>query len=370
MAWIRTAASRVPAFQSVRQQGVKYGMRRSRFRNVAASCIVGLLLAGGGGDATADDPSSARTEPRPEKADVEELRRENARLKAELERLRKTKEAPAKESPAEPRGPATMRPRDIFGSGPPLPAEAHSGDELAPGEVRRLPGHRGGVYSVVVTPDGKHVLSCGADFSLRRWDMETGELLAAQPAARQPRGTDFIHQIALSPDGTLAALAAGQYRGVQRVVLWEPESWKPRAQWPGHDDAVKSVAISRDGLWLLTGGADGKAVLTDLSTLKPLHEIKADCPRVDAVAISPDGRQAVTGGFDSEDVETWNLKTGKLLGAHMVGPEVTELIQGFVVAMNLETTEEELMHTIFPHPTLSETMKEAVLDAYGKVLNA
>jgi dihydrolipoamide dehydrogenase len=65
----------------------------------------------------------------------------------------------------------------------------------------------------------------------------------------------------------------------------------------------------------------------------------------------------------------FDKKTGQLLGAHMVGPEVTELIQGFVVAMNLETTEEELFHTIFPHPTLSETMKEAVLDAYGRVLN-
>lgn len=54
-------------------------------------------------------------------------------------------------------------------------------------------------------------------------------------------------------------------------------------------------------------------------------------------------------------------KTGELLGAHMVGAEVTELIQGFVIAMNLETTEEELMHTIFPHPTVSETMKEASL---------
>ena len=61
--------------------------------------------------------------------------------------------------------------------------------------------------------------------------------------------------------------------------------------------------------------------------------------------------------------------TGQLLGAHMIGAEVTELIQGYVVAMNLETTEEELMHTIFPHPTLSEMMKEAVLDAYGRVLN-
>ena len=62
-------------------------------------------------------------------------------------------------------------------------------------------------------------------------------------------------------------------------------------------------------------------------------------------------------------------KTGELLGAHMVGAEVTELIQGYVVAMNLETTEEELIHTIFPHPTLSEMMKEAVLDAYGRALN-
>src|ERR1700753_1437659 len=65
----------------------------------------------------------------------------------------------------------------------------------------------------------------------------------------------------------------------------------------------------------------------------------------------------------------FDKKTGQLLGAHMVGAEVTELIQGYVVAMNLETTEEELMHTIFPHPTLSEMMKEAVLDAYGRALN-
>jgi dihydrolipoamide dehydrogenase len=65
----------------------------------------------------------------------------------------------------------------------------------------------------------------------------------------------------------------------------------------------------------------------------------------------------------------FDAKTGELLGAHMVGAEVTELIQGFVVALNTETTEEELMHTIFPHPTLSETMKESVLDAYGRALN-
>ena len=80
--------------------------------------------------------------------------------------------------------------------------------------------------------------------------------------------------------------------------------------------------------------------------------------------------KAIALGEDQGLIKTiFDAKTGQLLGAHMVGAEVTELIQGFVVAMNLETTEEELMHTIFPHPTLSEMMKEAVLDAYGRVIN-
>ena len=65
----------------------------------------------------------------------------------------------------------------------------------------------------------------------------------------------------------------------------------------------------------------------------------------------------------------FDKKTGQLLGAHLVGAEVTELIQGFVIAMNLETTEEELIHAVFPHPTLSETMHESVLDAYGRVVH-
>jgi dihydrolipoamide dehydrogenase len=62
-------------------------------------------------------------------------------------------------------------------------------------------------------------------------------------------------------------------------------------------------------------------------------------------------------------------KTGELLGAHMIGAEVTELIQGYVVGKTLETTEAELMHTIFPHPTLSEMMHESVLDAYGRAIH-
>jgi dihydrolipoamide dehydrogenase len=81
--------------------------------------------------------------------------------------------------------------------------------------------------------------------------------------------------------------------------------------------------------------------------------------------------KAIALGEDQGLVKTiFDRQTGELIGAHMVGAEVTELIQGFVVAMNLETTEEDLMHTIFPHPTISETMKESVLDAYGRALNA
>ncbi len=73
-----------------------------------------------------------------------------------------------------------------------------------------------------------------------------------------------------------------------------------------------------------------------------------------------------TGGF----VKTvFDEKTGELLGAHMIGAEVTEMIQGYVIAKTLETTEHELMESIFPHPTLSEMMHESVLDAYGKAIN-
>jgi dihydrolipoamide dehydrogenase len=81
------------------------------------------------------------------------------------------------------------------------------------------------------------------------------------------------------------------------------------------------------------------------------------------------GKAIALGEPDGLTKTIFDKKTGQLLGAHMVGAEVTELIQGFVVAMNLETTEEELIETVFPHPTLSETMHESVLAAYGRVIH-
>lgn len=104
--------------------------------------------------------------------------------------------------------------------------------------------------------------------------------------------------------------------------------------------------------------------LTEAKAKEAGHKVK-----VGRFPFLANGKAVALGDTDGMVKTIFDEKTGELLGAHMVGPEVTELIQGFVVAMNLETTEEDLMHTIFPHPTLSETMKESVLDAYGKALN-
>ena len=81
------------------------------------------------------------------------------------------------------------------------------------------------------------------------------------------------------------------------------------------------------------------------------------------------GKAIALGDTEGLVKTVFDAKTGELLGAHMIGAEVTELIQGYTIARTLESTEAELMHSIFPHPTLSEMMHEAVLDAYGKVIH-
>ena len=81
------------------------------------------------------------------------------------------------------------------------------------------------------------------------------------------------------------------------------------------------------------------------------------------------GKAIALGEAEGMIKTVFDAKTGELLGAHMVGAEVTELIQGYVIGRTLETTEEDLMNTVFPHPTLSEMMHEAVLDAYGRALH-
>ena len=81
------------------------------------------------------------------------------------------------------------------------------------------------------------------------------------------------------------------------------------------------------------------------------------------------GKAIALGEMEGVVKTIFDAGTGELLGAHLIGAEVTELIQGFVVAMNLETTEAELMHSVFPHPTLSEMMHESTLDAYDQAIH-
>jgi dihydrolipoamide dehydrogenase len=92
--------------------------------------------------------------------------------------------------------------------------------------------------------------------------------------------------------------------------------------------------------------------------------------RVGRFPFRANGKAIAMGEPDGLVKTIFDANTGQLIGAHLIGTEVTELIQGFVIAMQLETTEEDLMHTVFPHPTLSEMMHESVLDAYGRVIHS
>jgi len=91
--------------------------------------------------------------------------------------------------------------------------------------------------------------------------------------------------------------------------------------------------------------------------------------RVGTFPFQGNGKAIALGEPDGFIKTVFDKQTGELLGAHMIGPEVTELIQGYTVARQLETTEAELMQSVFPHPTLSEAMHESVLDAFGRVLH-
>ena len=104
--------------------------------------------------------------------------------------------------------------------------------------------------------------------------------------------------------------------------------------------------------------------LTEAKAREKGHDVK-----VGRFPFIGNGKAIALGEHEGMVKVVFDAKTGELLGAHMVGAEVTELIQGYVVGRQLETTEEDLMHTVFPHPTLSEMMHEAVLDAYGRAIH-
>ena len=104
--------------------------------------------------------------------------------------------------------------------------------------------------------------------------------------------------------------------------------------------------------------------LTEAKAKEAGHEVK-----VGRFPFIGNGKAIAMGEPEGMVKTVFDAKTGELLGAHMIGAEVTEMIQGYTIARTLETTETELMHTVFPHPTVSETMHEAVLDAYKRAIH-
>ena len=104
--------------------------------------------------------------------------------------------------------------------------------------------------------------------------------------------------------------------------------------------------------------------LTEAAAIEQGHKV-----RVGRFPFQGNGKAIALGEPEGLVKTVFDADTGELLGAHMIGAEVTELIQGYAIAKTLETTEEELMHAVFPHPTLSEMMHESVLDAYGRAIH-
>ncbi len=136
---------------------------------------------------------------------------------------------------------------------------------------------------------------------------------------------------------------------------------------------VESIARQNDVKPLNVGNIPGctysrpqiaSVGMTEAKAKAAGHEI-----RVGRFPFIGNGKAIAMGEPEGMVKTVFDARTGELLGAHMIGAEVTELIQGYAIARTLETTEVELMHTVFPHPTVSETMHEAVLDAYGRAIH-
>ena len=136
---------------------------------------------------------------------------------------------------------------------------------------------------------------------------------------------------------------------------------------------VESIARQNDVKPLNVGNIPGctysrpqiaSVGMTEVRAKEAGHEV-----RVGRFPFIGNGKAIAMGEPEGMVKVVFDAKSGEMLGAHMIGAEVTEMIQGYAVARTLETTEVELMHTVFPHPTVSETMHEAVLDAYGRAIH-
>jgi dihydrolipoamide dehydrogenase len=134
-------------------------------------------------------------------------------------------------------------------------------------------------------------------------------------------------------------------------------------------EAIAGLKPHKFETWNIPGCTYSRPQVASVGFTEAAAKAAGHAVKVGKFPFIGNGKAIALGETEGFVKTVFDAKTGELLGAHMVGAEVTELIQGYVVARQLETTEAELMETVFPHPTLSEMMHESVLDAYGRVIH-
>jgi hypothetical protein len=168
-------------------------------------------------------------------------------------------------------------------------------------DVRVFAGHKGAVNAVVYTLDGQTLISAGADRTLRRWDLATGRELLQWGHAPYEIGclVAAVGNLVLSGQGV-------------SVRVWDATNGREVMRLNGHTDAVRSLAVSRDGQLALTGGDDRTVRVWDLATGRETGRLTGQRSRVTSVALSGDGRLALTGDRD-QGLRLWDMSTGREL---------------------------------------------------------
>lgn len=178
-------------------------------------------------------------------------------------------------------------------------------------------GHMAMVTASTFTPDGRQLVSAAYDKTIRVWDLTSGASVRTIRGEIAPGNFGKVYALALSRDGRWLA-AGGRFKSADNEIrLYDFSSGTLAALLKGHGDLVFKLTFSPDGRYLLSGSADGTAILWDVDTRQPEHRLAGHREAVTAVGFTPDGARAVTGSLDHE-LRIWRVRDGAEI-ARMIG---------------------------------------------------